>query len=269
MSVKAVKGKKKAVVKKSTAKRATKKVAPPEKPRISGVVLQPEACVSVPMLKLALVAAVDNPQQWLTAGHPPKELPKLAQLAAKLCQHGCFFCGGKFVEHLPDEEVNMFHPAYPLCDCLLSQRKVAHDFIVGWNETDASRLQFQTKVFKGDIKRDAPVYQYVCTKCSDVCVVNAWHVAMSLKKGNKQKYQRCISCHMREMSSRSPAQPLKASLGDIAQKPAAGPAAPWTPRSKYANKKRMSRTDEGMATPIPEGTLPTIAALTEGAPTEA
>lgn len=83
----------------------------------------PQTMPPVPKLKLALVCAVDEPKMWEPmAQEEAWRLPKIAGMAALMSAQTCFFCGHSFATAVKLEEVERFHPEYPLCDCLLPLR---------------------------------------------------------------------------------------------------------------------------------------------------
>jgi hypothetical protein len=123
-----------------------------------------------------------------------KQMNILAEIAADLCRGTrCFFCGRQQPE-TPLEDVYRFNPNTPLCECLTPYRRMAFDYIEGW-DCEEGKKSILTQVEKGTMDPQTKVYQYIC-KCGTLAVVTAKTLASGLRTYQKHKRRNlCDRCY--------------------------------------------------------------------------
>lgn len=175
----------------------------------------------VPILREALICAIDDPKRWAQPGTVAarykddlKAMNVFAEIAADLNRGDrCFFCDGK-QSPTPAEDVYRFNPGIALCECLAPFRKVAFDYIENWDSEEGKKY-ILAQVDGGKIALDTPVYQYFC-QCGQQVIVDVRTVAFGLRKHHKHSRRRlCNGCYQKiaqkRAQSRAPAAPLTAS----------------------------------------------------------
>lgn len=197
----------------------------------------PQTMPPVVLLQTALVCAVDDPKQWVKlTKKTAADLPRIAGLAAQLSSVDCFFCGHQFGSAMRLEEVERFHPEYPLCDCLLPLREeVARQTLeaakalvqtktevtavpavpqapVEEVPTVAIRRQpievprwrsdptgYVTAVASGEISDKSTAYEYSC-RCGKKCAVVHGTVARDLREKKSHRVRTiCHACFQAKM----------------------------------------------------------------------
>lgn len=241
--------KKSAVKKKKSSVKATKVVLPEMAP-VRDLILG-----GAPLLREALICAVDEPRRWAKTGMAMSALPRFSKLAALLCGGSkCFFCGGK-QEPVAQDKLLELHPEYPLCTCLVKFRKVAFDYVEGWDSPEGKKSILDL-VDAGKLAQDAPIYQYFCQCGEGPVVVDARTVAAGLRKFKKHvRRKKCNGCHQKDMA-RWAQQSGKPAAHDVIARPKSGPGAKIN-KIKHAKDKNKG--------PV-EKSLPPLDALEKKAP---
>jgi len=179
---------KKKTTKAKTAQKRTQKEEVPTLVDISSI-------PPIPVLREALICVVDSPARWGRLQMAMVALPRIARLAATLCQGTkCFFCG-EAQAPVPKETLFMFHPEYPLCACLAKFRKMAFDYIPRWEFAEGKKAILD-QVEAGTIALDTPVYQFFCQCGTGPVVVDVRSVAYGLRTYRMHSRRKlCNTCY--------------------------------------------------------------------------
>lgn len=201
--------------------------------------------VTLPVLREALICAVDNPRSWGQAGtvseryHGSYEaMCLLAEKAAALtCGERCFFCDVKQEAREPFR----LHPDTSLCECLTPYRRMAFDYVEGW---ELRKQELLTQANAGKLPLASPVYQFFCCTCGKgPIVIDVRVVVFGLTKHNKHVRRKlCDGCYQKSQKKpptkqrTTPAAPLtKKQLVLIPPStPEARPSAPERKPCEYA-----------------------------------
>lgn len=190
-------------------KKAAKKTAKKKAAGVKKVVLRQELSLPlepVPVLREALICAIDDPKRWGSKGSPsegydPNDLKTMyviAEKAADLCRGDrCFFCGGK-QEPTPPEDVHRLHLGVPMCPCHVPFRKMAYDHLENWATPEGGKGLLDL-LNAGKLGLNTPVYQYFCTSCgTGPVIVDARTVAFGLRKhGKHNRRRKCNACFLK------------------------------------------------------------------------
>jgi hypothetical protein len=225
---------------------ALKKKSSPKKKKVVAkkLILREELRLPLeplPILREALICAVDDPKRWGQPGtvaerykNDAKAMNVIAEKAADLCRGDrCFFCGTK-QDPTPPADVYRFNPTVPLCVCHAPFRKMAFDYIENW-DTAAGRVSLLALVDAGKIALDTPVYQYFCQcKRKEPVIVDVRTIAYGLRKHQKHTRRRmCNDCYKTATEKR---KTQKAPPELTASRPKNGPSAKFN-KIKHAKNK--------------------------------
>jgi hypothetical protein len=210
----------------------------------------------VPLLREALICAIDDPKRWGQPGtaaeayrNDARAMNVIAEKAADLCRGDrCFFCGVK-QDPTPPADVYRFNPTVPLCACHAPFRKMAFDYIENWDSPEGKKY-ILAQVDAGKIALDTPVYQYFCQcKRKEPVIVDVRAIVYGLRKNQKHARRRlCNTCYLASAVRRKSQNESLA----MSKRPKSGPSA-------RINKIRQTKN----AGPVPQSLPPLDAVLTE------
>jgi len=205
--------------------------------------------VTLPVLREALICAVDNPRSWGQRGSYSERYQNsyeamclLAEKAVALtCGERCFFCDAKQEAREPFR----LHPGTSLCECLTPFRRMAFDYIENW-EVGTQELLAQVEI--GKLPLASPVYQFFCCTCGKgPIIIDVRVVVFGLTKYNKHVRRRmCDGCYQKNQKKQkppptkqqrtTPAAPLAKNKPAPAQLVLIPPTAPVAPPSAPERK---------------------------------